>query len=192
MDCNNPPTIERLIRQFTAFDRDTGCSIVFIGSTDPITDELDCDTAKHSLLTLLAMSLFESDSVIAADIDPIVSGDIVPLGCDDPMGLETLFRMVMLIDGDRTKIKAVQTSEVVAVCATCDTPKVQTPLLTKVLGTFVRVNGEIRVRVEGVDGTYPAIANVTCGSDANAWALLNGALSYDAGTGTWYWNVYFI
>lgn len=138
------------------------------------------------------MCLYDADAVVAVDTVIAAPEDISAIECGSVLGLATMFRKVLLMNDTRAKIKVVMTSEMVAVCSGCDTPKQGTSLLAKILGTLVMVNGEVRVRAELADGTYPQVVGVSCAADASPRSLLNGALSYDATTETWYWNIFLL
>lgn len=190
MDCSNITSLPELIRQSARVNAAGGCSIFGIGSSDPMTDGVDCVNTHHSLLTLLRMALIESDRALAADIDSAAVGDIERLGCTDLSGLETLFRAAVLIDGNRTKVKVVSHGQADPACPDCTDPIYSQPVMTKVLGTFVRVDGEIRIHVEGVGALSQGMARIDCTKDVSALTLVNAALDYDTLTDTWFWKIY--
>lgn len=190
MDCTAPLALETLIKRAVITNAPTLCSVVLIGNKD-IGDPVafDCTQVDQSWQTLLAMSLFEGDSAFATDV---VNGDASEMErIDDcgPAGLETMFRRVLQLGTTGTRIRAFSVPGVFGKCTDCDEAVSHVPLLTRMLGTVVKVDGVYRVRVQSVDGSFPEVANVDCAKTGiSPLAMLAGAISYDDTTKTWYWS----
>lgn len=190
MDCTAPLFLETLINLSVITNPGTLCSVVLTGGKD-IGEEVafDCTQVDRPWQELLYGTLFEGDGAFATDILTGVAGDIDRIEDCGPDGLETLFRRVLKLGTLGNRIRVFKTGEMFGSCTDCDEDVSRTPLLTRILGTFIKVDGEYRVRIEDMDGSFPSVENVNCNSAAaSPWAMLAGAISYDASTKTWFWN----
>ncbi len=190
MDCTAPLFIETLITRSVITSPGKLCSLVLTGGKD-IGDEVDfdCTQVDRPWKELLYDTLFEGDSAFATDVLNGAVGDIERIDDCGPEGIETLFRRVLELGTLGNRIRVFKTGSMFGSCTDCDEEVSLTPLLTRILGTFIKVDGEYRVRIEDVDGSFPITSNVNCdNAEGSPWAMLAGAISYDASSKTWFWN----
>lgn len=189
MDCTAPLFLETLIRSAIVVQPGRLCGTAFIGGKDiGATEDFDCDTAEKGWAELLFDALIEGDSAIGVDVIDGDAGDIERIDECNGEGLETLFRSALIIGASGNKVKVFRVDGLSANCEDCDGATAMVPALTRVLGTFVRVGDEIRVRVQNT-GTFPDAATIDCSqAGVSAMAMVAASISYDTTTKTWFWN----
>ena len=190
-DCTTGPLgIEDILRRVIYYV--DGCGMLLTGSNEQA-DPLQCADVGIGLHTLANLAYDPNNGFVSSLYDSALDAELCDTvlprfsDCDSPPSLNTALLEVFRMSEDQAlaSVNFMDTQAVVS-CLACD--DTETPLLTRVLSSFVRKGGSTFILLATIDAGGPAPINCNNAEVTTADLVASCLVPIPSSCGLWAWR----